>query len=163
MRALSRGADGDGMQSDEQRDFDRRLCAVEWETYETAYGPATTVPRLLKALRFGSPAESESASHELWCGLCHQHAYISNAALPAYEFLLEALNCCSKTLEIELLDIFLGFAVCSRSSMPDTDTVLYRKIRERLVRDRAVFERFSLVDDDDEFASRILEELAAHA
>ncbi len=53
------------------------------------------------------------ATHALWCGLCHQHAYISSAALPAYPFILEVLDSANDDLAVEILDILLGFGLAN--------------------------------------------------
>lgn len=50
------------------------------------------------------------ATHELWCGLCHQKAYISSAALPAYEFLKTSLLTLDDETKIDVLDIIEGFS-----------------------------------------------------
>lgn len=102
------------MTSSEERSlFERRLHAIDWREYETAYGSAEKVPRLLMELRFGDRQAAFDASHELWCGLCHQHAYVSSAALPAWPFVFESLHHAAADLQVEILDIVLGFARCS--------------------------------------------------
>jgi len=45
--------------------------------------------------------------------LCHQHAYVSSASLPALPFLLRALDQVEDTLKVEVLDILVGFAECT--------------------------------------------------
>ncbi len=36
--------------------------------------------------------EAMQATNHLWCGLCHQYAFISSASLPAFDFLLYGLK-----------------------------------------------------------------------
>lgn len=90
-------------------DWDSRVRAVRWSDWETASGRADAVEEQLIALRSELP-KALAATHELWAGLCHQHAYLSSAALPALPFLLEVLDQAPETLTIELLDILVGFA-----------------------------------------------------
>jgi hypothetical protein len=94
--------------------FEERLRAVAWADYGTAYGPAVKVPDQLRRLAGPDEGAALAASHDLWCGLCHQHAYVSSAAVPALPFILEVLERAGDQLTVELLDILLGFAVCTR-------------------------------------------------
>lgn len=89
------------------------LHSIDWSTFETAYGSATWIPHALCLLLEGTKAQSLDASHKLWSGLCHQHAYVSSAALPALPFILDALGSADSDLAVELLDILLGFARCT--------------------------------------------------
>lgn len=98
---------------EQMEDFESRLNSIEWRNYETAYGRAVTVPAQLRRLASSNKAKALDASHELWCGLCHQHAYVSSAALPALPFILEVLDTADDDLIFELLDILKGFAVCT--------------------------------------------------
>jgi hypothetical protein len=91
--------------------FDERLNAVPWSQYGTAYGPAVKVPGQLKRLASPNHTEAMEASHELWCGLCHQHVQVGCAASPALPFILEVLDTANRDLTVELLDILLGFAI----------------------------------------------------
>src|SRR4051794_22817082 len=90
--------------------FAKRVAAVDWTAFRTAYGRADDVPGQL--IRLASPDKSTAlqASHELWCGLCHQHVQVGTAALPALPFLLEAIRGADDALAYEILDIILGFA-----------------------------------------------------
>ena len=94
-------------------DFAERVDAIDWSAFATAYGSATDVGAKLKRLASGHRATAMAASHDLWSSLCHQHAYISSAALPAFPFLLELLNKADAEVTIEVLDMFVGFATCS--------------------------------------------------
>jgi hypothetical protein len=89
------------------------LHTIDWSSYRTAYGVAATVPDQLRRLASTNRDDAMQASHDLWCGLCHQHAYVSSAALPALPFLLEVLRTANDALTVEILDIILGFAVCT--------------------------------------------------
>ena len=98
------------------------------------------------------------AANDLWCGLCHQHAYVSSAALPACDFLMLALREADDELKVELLDILLGFAACTgRSAEADWE----KQLREKLKADLPVFSGFlsSANEDISFFAGRIVEEL----
>ncbi|WP_422931854.1 hypothetical protein [Singulisphaera sp. PoT] len=93
--------------------FKERLEAIDWNQYHTAYGSAVKVPGQLLQLANGGEV-AMAASHELWCGLCHQHAYVSSAALPALPFILEVFDRADEALTVEIVDILLGFASCTR-------------------------------------------------
>ncbi|MCL2527852.1 MAG: hypothetical protein FWE42_05465 [Defluviitaleaceae bacterium] len=77
------------------------------------YGNAENIGASLRDLFSGDIDLAMEATHYLWCNLCHQHSYISSAALPAYDFLIVGLKEFEEKLKVELLDIFLGFAVCT--------------------------------------------------
>ena len=74
----------------------KMIDEIDWSQYETAYGNAAqdiphfqagktpSVPRSLWDLFSGDRERAIRATGDLWAGLCHQHAYISSAALPAY-------------------------------------------------------------------------------
>ena len=100
---------------------DDEIRAIPWAEFETAYGPATDVPAQLRHLAGTDRSAALAASHELWCGLCHQHVYVSSAARPALPFILGALDRAGPDLAVEILDILLGFAVCTRAD-PGTAT-----------------------------------------
>lgn len=99
-----------------------QLALVPWEQFKTAYGLAFKVPQQIRRLAGTDQKEALAASHDLWCGLCHQHANVSSAALPALPFLLEVLDHADEQLTIEILDILLGFAVCTRPGRENTGT-----------------------------------------
>ncbi len=101
--------------------FRIRLAAIEWAKWETAHGSAVNVRKQLECLCF-APDESErqDAAHALWCGLCHQHAYVSAASLPALPFLLEILDIADDGTAVEILDILAGFAWWTRPEQPET-------------------------------------------
>src|SRR5688572_16788748 len=89
-----------------------QIAAIDWPSYETAYGPAVKTPGDLHLLLFGTEEQAMAAASGLWAGLCHQHAYLSSAAEPALPFLLNALRESNDRIKTEILDIFLGFVVC---------------------------------------------------
>lgn len=60
------------------------------------------------------------AGHWLWCSLCHQHAYVSSAALPAAPFIIDVLGRKQAPIVVEALDILLGFIRCTEPSMADS-------------------------------------------
>ena len=144
---------------------------IDWSQYETAYGNAArdtphfqagsipSVPRSLWALFSGDHEKAMDAASGLWAGLCHQHAYVSSAALPAYDFLMLGLKELDDELKVELLDIFLGFAVCTARF--SSDAAWPRQLREKLKADLPVFTGLIPSDNEDisYFAERIVEEL----
>ena len=92
---------------------------TRWEDFQTAYDSASAVPALLAELQSGDHDTAMKAAHELWCSLCHQHAFISNASLPACPAIINALASASDELAVEILDILLGFAICSGPDFSD--------------------------------------------
>ena len=148
----------------------KMIDEIDWSQYETAYGNAArdiphfqagktpSVPSSLWALFSGNRERAMQATGDLWAGLCHQHAYVSSAALPAYDFLMIALRELDDELKVELLDIFLGFAACTGRS---AETDWEKQLREKLTNHLPVFA--GLVSSENEdiayFADRILEEL----
>ena len=141
-------------------EFRTRVHAIDWLEFHTAYGIATTVPQQLIRVAGSSHADAMKASHELWCGLCHQHAYVSTAALPACPFLLEVFDSAGRELRIELLDIFRGFAVCTR---PEHDPADWAMALRKLMAERIPMFQSLCSDDDEEisgFSEDIVEWLA---
>lgn len=148
----------------------KMIDEVDWSQYETAYGNAAqdiphfqvgktpSVPSSLWALFSGERERAMRAASDLWAGLCHQHAYISSAALPACDFLMIALRELDDGLKVELLDIFLGFAVCTGRS---AETDWEKQLRDKLTSHLPVFA--GLVSSENEdisyFSGRIVEEL----
>ena len=148
----------------------KRIDEIDWSQYETAYGNAAqdiphfqagktpSVPNSLWALFSGDRERAMRAASDLWAGLCHQHAYVSSAALPACDVLMLDLQELDDELKVELLDIFLGFAVCTGRS---AETDWERQLREKLEADLPVFA--GLVSSENEdisyFSGRIVEEL----
>ena len=148
----------------------KMIDEIDWSQYETAYGNAAqdiphfqagktpSVPRSLWDLFSGDRERAIRATGDLWAVLCRQHAYISSAALPAYDFLILALQEADDKLKVELLDIFLGFAVCTGRS---TETDWEKQLRDKLTSHLPVFA--GLVSSGNEdiayFAERIMEEI----
>jgi hypothetical protein len=90
------------------------------------------------------------ATHQLWYALCHQHTYISDAALPAYEFLKKGLLELNDDLKTEILDIFKGFAYCTSNSYSNKDLLDWeRQLRDKLLCDRAIFDQLNTHLDAD--------------
>ncbi len=139
----------------------QQLDAIDWSEYDTAYGPATEVPDSLRKLLSDDHAMAMKASHKLWCGLCHQHAYVSSAALPALPFILHALDQADQYLAIEILDIFVGFAVCTNPKSHELER-WERQLRESLQGELPRFHRLATSPNEEiaDFAQRIAEDLA---
>jgi len=136
-------------------DFQQRVDAIDWAQFHTAYGVATSVPLQLARVAGQSHDDAMEASHELWCGLCHQHAYVSSAALPACRFLFEVFDSAGRDLRVELLDIFRGFAVCTRPDHDPADWAL--ELRAIMWRRLSMFK--DLCQHDDEEISGFCEDI----
>lgn len=151
-------------------ELSQMLDSVDWSQYETAYGNAAqdiphfqvgktpSVPRSLGELFSGDRERAMRAASNLWAGLCHQHAYISSAALPACDFLILALQEADDELKVELLDIFLGFAACTGRS---AETDWEKQLRDKLTSHLPVFAELVSSENEDisYFSERIVEEL----
>lgn len=135
-------------------DYEARVRAVDWDEYETAYGSGGPVANDLIALSRPDRKAALDATHHLWCSLCHQHAYVSSAAWPALPFLMEILDHSDDALTIELLDILLGFAVCTEQ---DEGIEWKKKIRTRLAMELPRFE--TLMTHQDETISSFAESI----
>ena len=136
---------------------------IEWSKYETAYGIANKVPDQLKKLYSSNRKEQLNATHDLWCGLCHQHAYISSASLPAYPFLKKVLTNANEELMIELLDIFAGFAICSAVQHPEGHGLLQTDMRKLLNMDFDFFKEIEKIEGEEGFAELITEQIEKNA
>ena len=140
------------------------IRAVDWSQYETAYGSAEDVAEELIALFDATPRSMEAAS-KLWAGLCHQHAYVSSAALPALEFILRALNLADEKLQVELLDILLGFATCTWAPSEAEDPAWKHQLNAKMT--DAVMEILPFTSSSNEeirtFAAEILDSLGQSA
>ncbi len=153
----------------------KMIDEIDWSQYETAYGNAAQdiphfqvgktpgVPSSLWALFSGDRERAMAAASDLWAGLCHQHAYVSSAALPAYDFLMIALKELDDDLKVELLDIFQGFAVCTERF--SSDALWPRQLREKLKADRPIFAALAESENEDiaYFTESILQSLDQEA
>lgn len=139
-------------------EVERAISAVPWEDYETAYGSAAGVGDSLRALFSEDREAALQASHDLWCGLCHQHAFLSSAALPAFDILFCGLEELDEPLKVELLDIFYGFAACTAR---DREQEWQRQLREKLLEKRPCFQALVSHPNEDisSFGELILENL----
>lgn len=120
------------------------------------------MPELLIQLASSDHTAAMKASHHLWCCLCHQHAYVSSAALPALPFLLEILDEANEQLTVEILDILTGFAVCSRDDIPTSEDWT-RELHARLIEERHRFTRLADHPNSDiaDWGRGLLDELSA--
>ena len=135
---------------------------IEWADFETAYGNAkNTIPFYLKNLFCVDKEIAMDATHQLWCSLCHQHAFISSASLPAYEILKIGLLKLDDKLKIEILDIFQGFLDCtSEAYFSDTKQPPEKwelELRQRLMLDINIFSELTANENEEisHFASSI--------
>jgi hypothetical protein len=109
----------------------QEIEVIRWQDFDTAYGAPTSVPLDLSLLLFGDQKQALEASHRLWCGLCHQHAYMSSAAEPALPYLMLGLRESNDLIRIEILDILLGFVRCHDPRAEFTDRVFSEIARRR--------------------------------
>lgn len=72
---------------------------IDWSTVQACYGPATSVPALLRQLASPLPSERSDAISELWGCLCHQGTVYEASAIAA-PLLFDA----AKTLELPRAD-----------------------------------------------------------
>ena len=145
-------------------DPEDEIDAVNWSDFSTAYGVANDVPTLLKMLFGSDTKKAKDAAHELWCGLCHQHAYVSSAALPSYPILLKSLDSATSEVAVEILDILWGLAQCSAPDFgidPSQRTDWMAELHNQMKADKEIFETLANSKNDDvrDFASWISEEL----
>ncbi|WP_131818104.1 hypothetical protein [Planctopirus hydrillae] len=144
------------------QDYKRRLDDIDWAHFQTAYGRADDVPAELLRLASSDHCTAMEATHKLWCGLCHQHAYVSSAALPALPFILEVLDSANDELTVEILDILTGFAICSTLGPKGASPNEWeRNLRDKL---RNELPRFTVLTSHGNeeiagFAERIVENL----
>lgn len=96
-----------------RRSFLLGLAAIRWSAFETAYGSGIFVPWWLLIFRFAPRALALKAGHKLDCSLCHQHAYVSSAALPAASFILDTLERPEPAVVDEALFHLLGYVECT--------------------------------------------------
>jgi hypothetical protein len=154
--------------------FAERINAVDWTAFHTAYGRADDVPNQLLGLASADKATALKASHELGCGLCHQHVQVGTAALPAFPFMVEVMQAAEDALVYEILDIILGFAKglnrkrrveylkrLGRDPLPDPPWVM--ALRALLVNETNGFRVLAANANADiaELADSILQELSA--
>ena len=154
-------------------DVEKMINSIDWSLYQSAYGNAgedidsymgaDIIPKVAISLKDLFSCDKKialKATHDLWCCLCHQHSYVSSAALPSYNILMIALDILDDDMKIELLDIFLGFVRCTSHS--DLLGNGWRKeLRNKLINNKPVFERLtdSSCLDISEFATEITEGL----
>jgi hypothetical protein len=143
--------------------INNEIDKVDWKEFYTAHGVAENVPSQLKMLSSSNFEDAMAAANELWGGLCHQHAYISSAALPSYPILFKVLCASDDKLAVEILDIFWGFAKCSAvdffGSPQEQSWVI--ELRSLMKRDLPHFEELAMSSDESirDFAGWISEEL----
>lgn len=141
----------------------KQIDDIDWKNFETAYGTAEkTIPAYLKNIYCEEIKINVEATHQLWSSLCHQHAYISSASLPAYEIIKNRLTECDEELKIELLDIILGFASCSNHKTEDVKyQELISKMKIIILKDKVIFEGYTKNKNKEikEFAELIIEQI----
>lgn len=154
----------------------KEIAKIDWSQYETAYGNAAEdipyyvsigdgrdympkAPQSLADLFSSDKKRALRASGDLWAGLCHQHSYVSSAALPAYDILFYGLQNLEDNLKVELLDILTGFAVCTARNSPKDSW--QGQLRVKLEQGKPYFQKLTLHPNEDLacFARYIVEAL----
>ncbi len=120
------------MRRDDEADIQARLREVDWSQFNTAYGSAHRIPEWLWDVRFSVPTVADEGGHMLWCSLCHQKGQLASAAEPALPFLLEFLPRVRLELQVEILDIVHGLAVCSYPGNGYPSTGYHGRVRQKL-------------------------------
>jgi hypothetical protein len=146
------------------RDFEERLNRIDWSAYQTAYGRAVNVPKQLLRLASSNHSEAMAASHDLWCGLCHQKVQLGTAAVPALPFIMEVLDRADDELSVEILDILDGMAIGTKADfwrmgkVPDYALQLRQALQAELARFRGL--KKSAREEIQHFASSIVDALS---
>src|SRR5690242_15938897 len=85
------------------------LDAIDWASFEHAYGPATDLPENLRALATGDEQARQEALGYFEAAVNHQ-GWISPAAIPAVPFLAEIFHAGVEraTLAVMLADMAVG-------------------------------------------------------
>ena len=147
----------------------QKINTINWSTIkvtvnwsDSTFGNAEEIAANLRDLFSGDTELAMKAAHELWCSLSHQHSYITSAAVPAYDFLMMGLSQLDDSLKVEILDILVGFAVCTSDAFYD---VSKRKpldweieLKNKLTGDIQTFKDLSLHGDESisYFAGRVV-------
>ncbi len=149
----------------------QKIAAIDWSCYETAYSSLADTPFSKHIENMKKFAQSFTnlfsddktialqASHALWCALCHQHAYVSSAALLAYDILYDGLQILDTDLQMEILDIFYGFAACTTDDAPSH--TWQSQLRSKLKQDIQTFQQLTQHPNEDitVFAQNIISTL----
>ncbi len=153
-----------------------KILAIDWCNFETAYGNAAkdnpcyvpdgdnckyipNIAQLLLDLFSNNRKIALEASNHLWCCLCHQHSFVSSAALPAYDILFYGLQNLDNELQVEILDIIMGFTLCLPKGALETSW--QGQLRAKLEKDKYYYEMLTSHTNEDiaVFAQNIVEEL----
>ena len=151
-----------------------RIDDICWETIDVTYnwsseifGNAKEIANNLHDLFSGDMDLAMTAAHNLWCRLSHQHSYVSSAALPAYDFLVVGLEELNERLKVEILDIILGFAICTNSAAykeAEREPLPWEvELKQRLISDTHKFNALALSNNDDisYFANEIISNIGS--
>ncbi|MCP3785200.1 hypothetical protein NLX85_17685 [Micromonospora sp. A3M-1-15] len=99
------------------------LCAVDWESLQGPYGPASDVPRLLQTLRSHDPAARAEAEEQLEDHLQHQ-GLVEEPAAAAAPYLIDLLadqEASDRLVAYRLLRTILDCAELYESPRPASD------------------------------------------
>ena len=142
----------------------QEINSVKWTDFETDYGKANKISKYLKKLFSRDKKLAMDATHHLWCRLCYQHTYISNAALPSYKFIRQGLLTLDDELKLELVDIIKGFAYCTTYEFyksTNTKMCLWEmELRKQLIYDLDIFKELS--KHEHEMTSYLAKEIVAY-
>jgi hypothetical protein len=144
------------------------LSKINWLNFNTAYGKADLVPKYLYNLFSSDKEISITAINDLWNSLCHQYAFISNAALPSYDFLIEGLLILEDDIKIEILDILKGFSILTSNNYYKQNNLQPEKweseLKNKLINDLELFHHIEKSSNNfiSEFASEIIINIGGH-
>lgn len=135
----------------------QQIKSIKWKKYKTAYGVAKDVPKDLIDLFSPNLDIACHALFNLETKLCHQHVFVSSAAVPAFPFILEALDS-NNELTVDILELLLGFArcTCPKRKLENEDWV--NEIWANVANEKSRFEKYmkSDVKDIREYAELLL-------
>ena len=141
----------------------QQIATIDWGQYQSAYGNVNeSIPKYLESLFSQDKQIVIEATGKLWTSLCHQHAYVSSAALPAYDVIMNKFIKADDEVKVELLDIFYGFAVCTNGKEKLEKSSFEYQLRQKLINDIEIYK--ALTNNPNEqisnFAELIVEQLA---
>jgi len=126
--------------------------SIQYNWFKETFGNANNIALNLIDL-FGDDDEiAFNATQNLWNILSHQHSHIPSAALIAYDFLIAGLHELNEKLVIELLDILLGFTVCtmdiSSEKFKHKPLQWEVELKQKLINDLKIFKLLSLCNNN---------------
>ena len=134
---------------------------IDWQSLNTAYGNANKISGYLKDLVLEDENIQLEVCHKLWCALCHQHAYVSSASEVAFPILISIFSKVSELVQIEMMDIFLGFTICTAPPHPDAMGDFQKRLRLLIIEQTEWFNTLSQHSNEEiaSFSEGVLEYL----